>query len=107
MTTAIAPLSTRARNVLRLAISWRGVRMPTTLDLYEVLPSKLTDAELIRRAAKIKPPLSFHLISQYLPNCGKTTAREVCRAMGLPAVAMPESHVQCPRCGHVFGGTKK
>jgi hypothetical protein len=49
--------------------------------------------------------LSFSSLKGYVPNCGADTAREVCKALGLPS-DLPTERVQCPQCGHVFGGEK-
>jgi hypothetical protein len=67
----------------------------------------LTDAELIRRASKIVPPLSYDALKRRVRNCGTKTATELSKALGLPHPPYGKRMQQCPRCGHVFGGSKK
>lgn len=93
-------LSSRARGVLQYIVSAEHER----IRKHPILAISLTDTELLRRAAKVEPPLSFHTLRTRYRNCGAVTAREICAAMGLPVVA--EHKVQCPRCGHVFGGQR-
>jgi len=95
-------LATRARSALDFVVAHGGVR-DSGLPLFA--QSKWTDAELVRRAAKVMPPLSFSSLKGYVPNCGADTAREVCKALGLPS-ELPTERAQCPQCGHVFGGEK-
>jgi hypothetical protein len=90
-------LSSRAKGVLS-ALIWP----PGSAELLAAWTA--SDSELLRRASNIKPPLSYaRLILQ--PRCGRATAITICNALGLP-VPHVHSNVQCPRCGHVFGGSK-
>ena len=96
-------LSTRARTVLiKLAF-------PTAdaLTHHQAVNDKIgiTDANLLRRALKIRPPLSYERLRGWAQGCGRVTAIEICNAVGLP-VPHVHANVQCPRCGHVFGGSK-
>ena len=95
-------LSARARRVLFDVVSAdHARRRGKTLH---VCPN---DVELLRRAARVEPPLSFHVLRTRYRNCGVVTAREICLAMGLPVQPEKLTHkAQCPRCGHVFGGSK-
>ena len=96
-------LSTRARNVLEWVVEGDHVKRRGKA----ILAAALTEVELLRRAAKVQPPLSFHTLRTRYRNCGAVTAREICEAMGLPVQPASLTHrVQCPRCGHVFGGGK-
>jgi hypothetical protein len=98
-------LSTRVRTILRRVVAWNGVYDPGDPALYHVDHYDLSDIELLRRAAKIKPDLSFRRLA-LVRGCGQTTAREICLAMGLPEKEVPLERVQCPRCYHVFGGSQ-
>ena len=96
-------LSTRARNVLLDVVEAAHFQARGR----EVNLADLTVVELLRRAAKVEPPLSFHTLAARYRNCGAVTAKEICDAMGLPAQPDRLTHrVQCPRCGHAFGGAK-
>lgn len=96
-------LSSRARGVLQYIVSAEHERMRK----HPILAISLTDTELLRRAAKVEPPLSFHVLRTRYRNCGVVTAREICVAMGLPSeLQKVAQRVQCPRCGHAFGGQR-
>lgn len=89
-------LSTRAYNVLDKVLFEKDER---------VNRKGLTDVELLRATAKLEPPLSFQVLRARYRNCGVVTAKEICAAMGLP-VEQSGDRVQCPRCGHAFGGQR-
>lgn len=95
-------LSARARRVLFDVVSAdHARRRGKTLS---VAPN---DVELLRRASKVEPPLSYDRLRTRFSRCGAVTAREICVALGLPTQAPKLSKVvQCPRCGHCFGGSK-
>ena len=94
-------LSSRARGVLQYIVSAEHERMRK----HPILAISLTDTELLRRAAKVEPPLSYDRLRTRFARCGAVTAREVCVALGLPVQPPKLTYkVQCPRCGHVFGG---
>jgi len=69
-------------------------------------PRTLSLSELLRRAAKIEPPLSYDSLWRRHKRCGKRTAAEVCKSLGLPVPQPDQKKAQCPRCGHVFGGPR-
>ena len=96
-------LSTRARTVLV------KLTFPTADALTHLQAAKertvVTDQELLRRALKTKPPLSYARLRGWAQGCGRVTAVEICNAVGLP-IPHVHANVQCPRCGHVFGGSK-
>jgi hypothetical protein len=102
-------LSTRARSVLRRLVNAnhlriRGDRREGADDLDF---TGLSDVELLRRASKVEPPISYESLVKRTQGCGRVTAREACAAMGLPVQPEKLTHkAQCPRCGHVFGGGK-
>ena len=91
------PLSTRARNVLQHLLSPRTEWDPGN----PFVATSLTDAELLRRVAKLRPPVSYRKI-MLEPHCGPKTTEDLCKALGLPL--LPKGKAQCPQCGHVFGG---
>jgi hypothetical protein len=93
-------LSTRARSVLLDVVEAAHFQARGR----EVNLADLTDVELLRRAAKVEPPLSFHAL-RMKRNCGPVTAAEICAALGLPSETA-RGRVQCPRCGHTFGGAR-
>lgn len=94
-------LSTRARNVLEWVVEGDHVKRRGKA----ILAAALTEVELLRRAAKVEPPLSYDRLRTRFARCGAVTAREVCVALGLPVQPPKLTYkVQCPRCGHVFGG---
>jgi hypothetical protein len=96
-------LSGRARTILQHIVSVDHERIRGN----PILAISLTDVELLRRAAKVEPPLSFHVLRTRYRGCGAVTAREICEAMGLPVhPGKLTGNAQCPRCGHVFGGGK-
>jgi hypothetical protein len=95
-------LSTRARRVLFDVVSADHARRRG-----KTLHIRPNDVELLRRAARVEPPLSYDRLRTRFARCGAVTAREVCVALGLPAQTPKlKSVVQCPRCGHCFGGGK-
>jgi hypothetical protein len=100
-TAARAPapgLSTRAMGVLEEIVC--ADHLASTGKALEV--GALTTTELLRRATRIDPPLTYYTLQRRFRGCGKKTAVEVAQALGLP---LPPPHpAQCPRCGHVFGG---
>lgn len=89
-------LSTRARNVLRHLLSPRTDLSPEK----PFVVTRMTDAELLRRVAKLRPPVTQKKIALE-PWCGPVTTKELCDALGLPM--LPKNRAQCPQCGHVFG----
>jgi hypothetical protein len=92
-------LSTRARNVLQHLLSPRTEWSPSD----PFVATSLTDAELLRRVSKLRPPVTYvRLLLE--PWCGLKTSKELCLALGLPM--LPKGKAQCPQCGHVFGGGK-
>lgn len=93
-------LSARARKVLFDVVNADHARRRGKA-LY-VVPG---DVELLRRAAKVDPPFSYDRLRTRYARCGAVTAREICVALGLPVHGgVPRTRVQCPRCGHCFGG---
>jgi hypothetical protein len=95
-------LSARARKVLfDIVNADHARRRGRTLHVC------LNDVELLRRAAKVEPPLSYERLRTRFARCGAVTAREICVALNLPVQPARLTHrVQCPRCGHCFGGGK-
>lgn len=98
-------LSTRARNVLEGVVEGVVEGDHVKRRGKTILAAALTEVELLRRAAKVEPPLSYDRLRTRFARCGAVTAREVCVALGLPVQPPKLTYkVQCPRCGHVFGG---
>lgn len=94
-------LSTRARAILGYIVEADHLRRRHV----HILGAGLTEVELLRRAAKVEPPLSFEALRTRYRNCGRVTATEICEALGLPTQKF-SGRAQCPRCGHIFGGGK-
>jgi hypothetical protein len=95
-------LSARARKVLFDVVSADHARRRG-----KTLHVRPNDVELLRRAARVEPPLSYDRLRTRFARCGAVTAREICVALNLPVQpAKPAHRVQCPRCGHCFGGSK-
>jgi hypothetical protein len=94
-------LSLRAKRVLVGVVEQDHVqRRGKSVSLHT-----MSIVELLRRAAKVDPPLSYDRLRTRVGGCGPTTAKEICVAMGLPSEPQRiKKCVQCPRCGHCFGG---
>jgi len=102
-------LSRRARGVLRAIAALGHIGKlsddPFVVDERLARLAKLSDVELLRRARKASPPVTHDALVKRARGCGTVTAMEISRALGLPT-APAKGRVQCPQCGHVFGGAK-